>query len=271
MFYWWTLRQLRSGDSYRQQQAVARLCKWFSARRAVPPLAAFLEPLGDSWAQKMAIEALGRFGGQQAIQALRKAMTRTESYLSEYAARAAVRAGWQPETQVDHAVYSVAAGEYEAAVSVGPEAVPFLCASLNSPRPRGPVIGALRRIGDPRAVPALVGVVDRHHGLDREAAVGALGDLGGPDLVGKMLGWTAEEDIAEDVAAALLKLLGRHAGAIAATHLDTLANLPDLGGLTWELTSVGEWTYEEQRIQQVDCSQIRASAANEKERRLRRP
>lgn len=139
------------------------------ARAVAPLVAAFAG--GDRMARRMIAEALGKLGDPSAIEPLVGALSDRDEELRRRAARALHQLGWRAADERQRALRAVAAGDWDEAVGLGPAALePLLDVFRATVGPdRGAAAAALGRLGDERAVAALVSALhDRHSSARRE-------------------------------------------------------------------------------------------------------
>jgi HEAT repeat protein len=151
---------------------------------AVPALiAALADP--DADVRKSAAEALGALGDEDAVPALVGDLASPDSRVRWTAASALGNIGWEPETNDARVLYWVAKRQWAECVHLGAAAVDLLIWVLGTEGEdmvRTQILngaaGALGEIRDPRAVPALIGLLDDPQDTVRWSASMALSDVG---------------------------------------------------------------------------------------------
>jgi HEAT repeat protein len=144
--------------------------------RAVEFLVAALKDK-DIDVRRAATEALGRIG-TPATEPLLAALKDVD--VRQAAAGALDDIGWQPDQDVDGAVYWIAKARWDKCIAIGAPAVQPLTAALEDKghQVRQAAAKALLQIGDAQAVePLIAALQDSDRGV-REAAVDALGQIG---------------------------------------------------------------------------------------------
>lgn len=129
--------------------------------------------------RQAASEALGRIGLSDSISRLVERLSDSDRGVQSAAARSLETLRWQPEKAADKARQLVALERWSEAISIGPEAVDALVATLswNDVFARRRAIEALVHIGGPRAVAALRAVATDPDSALREEASAALNVL----------------------------------------------------------------------------------------------
>jgi HEAT repeat protein len=163
---------LGAGDHYTAMEAARRLGE-LGNPSAVPALCEALLG-GDEWVAVEAADALGRIGDSAAVPALLEAL-RAEYWLSEYDEMvAAALASDAPDRRIEMAEqFAGSRADVRAAAA-----------------------RALGRIGDPRAVPALIRVTqadERFHHV-RRVAIRALARIGTPEAQAMVSSWKSALD-----------------------------------------------------------------------------
>lgn len=147
---------------------------------AINPLIAKLKAK-ELEVRKLACEALGEMGDAQAIKPLLAMIkhSKTGNSLREYAARALVKLGWEPDHDETEIWYWVAKRNWEKMISFGVPAVESLLTLLEvgSDEERRSAVEALVKIGNQAVDPLIIALGDEHW-IVREGAAYALGEIG---------------------------------------------------------------------------------------------
>ncbi len=152
-------------------QAALRLAELFQDARAMPGLAEALDA-ADRRTQKAAAEAIWEIGDAD-VSGLLRLLTHAHNPVRDRVADALDRIGWQPDDPHDEAAYYVAAHRWRACVWLGTDSVRPLLKALRDPdgNVRRGAAWALGVIGDERAVPGLIRLLD-----DREGGLLGIGE-----------------------------------------------------------------------------------------------
>lgn len=196
-------------DSWTVRREIVIALGMLGDARAVEPLVAALRD-EHTWVRAYAAESLGRLGDTRAVDPLRVVLTDEDGFVRATAAAALDRLGWRPDDAAAGAAYWVATKQWSRCVEtraiaplirvlddedqtirdgvagaladIGGPAVHPLVDALENPRltlrGRSTAAGALGRIGDARAVDALLALLDDRETGVRRAAAQALGRLG---------------------------------------------------------------------------------------------
>jgi len=193
------------------QEAAAEALGRIRDKRAVDAL---IRALTDSdwrgsrvrWA---AAHVLGEIGDPKAVGALTAALRSTDSHLCAQAAEALVALEWHAADAEQRVLFCLAKGYWEALVTEGPAAVPYLIEYLGRDVPiqRSNAAKTLGLIGDPRAEAPLVAALFDKNELVRETVAGALGRFNSTRTVDALV--AALRDADERVRSAAAHSLGQ--------------------------------------------------------------
>jgi HEAT repeat protein len=164
--------------------------------RAVPVLVKIAANAEDKTMFYDPFEVLEGFG-TQAVALLLSQLTHKNEKISRRAAAALGKMGWQPGKDADSANYWIALGQWEHCIALGDAAVEPLLKFLKK-RPVGhfTAIETLGKMGDARAIPPLLKLLDKSEGAMRRGIVQALTALGWKPEEGEAgaAHWIALED-----------------------------------------------------------------------------
>jgi len=106
--------------------------------------------------RRRALEALGEIGDARAIPVLAEALEDGDWTLRRIAAQGLDKLGWQPETTQQKTIFAIGLEDWNTPPKLGSEAVAILISALEEPSLRIEAIRALEKIGEPRALDALL-------------------------------------------------------------------------------------------------------------------
>jgi hypothetical protein len=211
----------------------------------------------------------------RAIPALSKALRDPSHDVRSAAAVALSSLDYSPKTDIEHAIYAVARGNWDVSVKMGAVAVEPLLLALESKYDdsRENAAAALGQIGDPRAVEALIkGLAPFFHGTSssqfRSVVVEALRQICDERAI-IPLTEAARSDIwiAAETVAAIRMILAKRLAAVDENGLHAVADLEVIHG-PGVYRHEGDWERDPTRPE-VDCSYIRDIAQRELARRAK--
>lgn len=146
-------------------------------RPGLPGLVAALSN-GKYDVQESAAYVLGEIGDQSAVPALLEAMKNEHFYGRRDAAKALLKLGWQPQTIEDSVHFYLLLDRPAEVIAIGRQAVPVLLEAGRKNIPTLDVVAILGKLGDKRAVPALLSALkDAHDDEVRIAAAHSLEEV----------------------------------------------------------------------------------------------
>ncbi len=179
-----TAYELRQAN-IRRRRAIVRALGDIKDLRATEPL---IRAMADEEIRNSVIEALGKLGSPTATTTLIGLLKDDEPQTRKVTADALGQIGWTPATDAEKAAYYIAGQDWEACEKLGPAAVEPLIALVlagkKSDYDADPVVRALGRIRDPRAIKPLVCALSRYQffgdfgGRDEEILIEALTGFG---------------------------------------------------------------------------------------------
>ncbi|MDY6836292.1 MAG: HEAT repeat domain-containing protein [Chloroflexota bacterium] len=197
------IEMLKDADPMVRRNAIVALGE--SGDTAIEPLLEILnnQELSVRWD---AIEALRKLDHPRTIVLLNEALKNPDMEIREKAAEALDYLGWEPADGSELAYYLMVRGQWDEIVAVGTVAIDPLIETLLSDHPlRWGAAWALGKIGESRAVPALIqALADRNARVRRNTAK-ALGSIGDDAAVEPLVKSLGDEDsrVRKDAADAL--------------------------------------------------------------------
>jgi HEAT repeat protein len=176
--------------------------------KAVDPLTNALKD-ENKYMRQGAAEALGKIGDPKAVDALINALKDEEWFMRHRAAEALGKIGWKPKDNEEKAWYLVANRDYES-LKLGKHSVDPLINALKDEdeNVRKWAVGALGKIGDPKAVDPLINALNDDVNSVRKWAAEALREIGDVRAVEPLIQAISSRELVENVRVSIAEALG---------------------------------------------------------------
>lgn len=239
---------------------------------AIEPLQHVYKGKDEMGGRQLAIEALGRIGGERALQVLIAALQDREITIRWRAAAALKSLHWQPSTAPERVLWAMATEDWQAIAGMGSIALDPLIAELENTagRHRPGIAKALGEIGDDRSVEPLARALETATPALATSALAALVKFGAKAVRPLAEYLDRGGEYSKQAVVVLGQLVAENTNLLPDEDLQFLSSLECsvIKRMQWSADPANS---EDQRVveyrEMVDCSAIRQCARKEQLRR----